>query len=470
VSPSGAFGAQALAANMTSSSPLKAEPSPALSAGAVWRRFRNQPASFWFASIYLFFEYVRPQSIYTSIDFAPWSMLSLLAALACCVFEGRLAFTESGLWGVLLAFFLVVVASSFTAQYPEWSTKNHHVWLNWLLATVVFVCATGTRERLMLLFLGFVLWNFKMSQHATRTWVMDGFAWRDWGASGSPGWFENSGEFGIEMCVFFPFCAYFLVALWPHLRRWQRLALASATVSAVIGMVASSSRGAMLGGAAVAVWMLLRSPHRVRAAAFLMPLAALAYFLLPEENLARWSTAGEDETSVARLTYWRHGLQIAAEFPLLGIGYKNWMPYYRDHFNPEGQLPHNILVECVAELGVAGLLSFVALVVATFVANHRVRRRTNPRGAAPDRFAYYMAYGLDGALIGYLVSAQFVTVLFYPYFWVNFAFTIALFRASHARSDLRRLRGAIGVPVKQGHFSRGRLAPTPMRLHRGPRA
>ena len=41
-------------------------------------------------------------------------------------------------------------------------------------------------------------------------------------------------------------------------------------------------------------------------------------------------------------------------------------------------------------------------------------------------FVYYMAHGLDGALVGFIVSGLFVTVLYYPYFWINFAMTVAL--------------------------------------------
>lgn len=37
-----------------------------------------------------------------------------------------------------------------------------------------------------------------------------------------------------------------------------------------------------------------------------------------------------------------------------------------------------------------------------------------------------MTHGLDAALIGYLISASFVTVLFYPYQWIHVAFIVAL--------------------------------------------
>jgi hypothetical protein len=52
-------------------------------------------------------------------------------------------------------------------------------------------------------------------------------------------------------------------------------------------------------------------------------------------------------------------------------------------------------------------------------------------------FLFEMAHGLDAALIGYLASGFFVTVLYYPFFWINFAMTVALHRAA-----LNKVRGA----------------------------
>lgn len=415
----------------------------------------------------MFFEYVRPQQIYPALAVMPWGNVTLSGALLLTVLEGRLRGIPRLIPTLLAAFAAVVVASSVQAFSPA----TAFAWLNligqWLLVIAILAGMGETRMRLLLLFGSFLLWNLKMSQHAVRSWASDGFAFRSWGVNGAPGWFNNSGEFGIEMCVFFPMAAYFLVGLWPQLGRVKRAALAAVAVSAVIGMVGSSSRGAVLGGAAVGAWVVLRSRHRVRVGVAVGVLAAMAWLLLPEANLDRWRSAGKDETSQKRLTYWTHGIEIANRHPLLGVGYKNWMPYYATHYNPQGQLPHNIFIEAVAELGYLGLAGFVALIVATFVQNARTRRLTGPDARAPDRFTHAMAYGLDGALVGYLTSGFFVTVLFYPYFWVNLGFTLALARYAAVRGDGPPLEGpgAAAATAAPAHAAprpgaRGRLRAT----------
>jgi hypothetical protein len=61
-----------------------------------------------------------------------------------------------------------------------------------------------------------------------------------------------------------------------------------------------------------------------------------------------------------------------------------------------------------------------------------------------------MAHGLDAALIGYLASGFFITVLYYPFFWINFAMTVALHRAALNKArgpgvpEVSRLRGPRG--------------------------
>jgi putative inorganic carbon (HCO3(-)) transporter len=443
----------------------------ALRGQALLQALRAQPLSAWCTLAYVMFEYVRPQQIYEWMAVLPWGNLTLSGAVLFTVLEGRYKGIPHLIPGVLGGFTAIVLASSVLAYQPATSFGALDLLGQWLLVIFVLGGMGETRLRLVLLFSGFLLWNLKMSQSAVRSWASDGFAFREWGMSGAPGWFDNSGEFGIAMCVFFPMVVYYLIGLWPRLSPWKRAALGAVAVSAVIGMVGSSSRGAVLGGGAVAAWAVLRSRHRVRVGVAMGLLAALAWGLLPEASLNRWRGAGSDETSTKRLTYWRHGIEIAREHPVLGVGYKNWMPYYAAYYNPKGQLPHNIFIEALGELGYLGLAGFVALIVATFVQNARTRRLTGPDARAPDRFVHAMAYGLDGALVGYLTSGFFVTVLFYPYFWFNLGFTLALARYAVVRQEppvdapSAAALAPLGPPPAPG--ARGLLRGAPVAIPRG---
>ena len=118
-------------------------------------------------------------------------------------------------------------------------------------------------------------------------------------------------------------------------------------------------------------------------------------------------------------------------------------------------LAHNIFVQVGAELGYLGLLAFLLMIAAKFNVNAKTRRlaRTTP---GDNRFIYAMAFGLDGAMVGYLASGFFITVFYYPYFWINLAMTIALHR-----SMVRKVREARRDGVRPPSGNRIAVPPKP---------
>jgi O-antigen ligase len=391
----------------------------------LWSTFKREGLAFWLLCAYLMFEYVRPQSVYPALEFFPWTSATMLGC-ALAVLAAPRAVRVSSPANIFLALFSVVLAlSSVSAYKPSVSFSHFDGYFLWVVAYGLIVYTVTTERRMLLLLLAFVLFNLKMTQFATRSWISIGFGFRDWGVGGAPGWFQNSGEFGIEMCVFFPIIAYLAFGLRPYLPKWKFVVLLGIAGSALIGMVMSSSRGALFGGAVVMLFMLARSKYLVRALIFGAVVGTVFYLAIPPEQKARLSASGTDDTSQSRLTYWHRGIEMANANPVLGVGYENWLPYYRDHYEGRAQVCHNIFVQAGSELGYTGLFAFLLLIGCTFMLNTRSRalaKRAGPRG----HLTYCLANGLDGALIGYMVSGFFVTVLYYPYFWINLGMTVAL--------------------------------------------
>jgi putative inorganic carbon (HCO3(-)) transporter len=392
---------------------------------ALWSAFTGEGLAFWLLCAYLMFEYVRPQSVYPSLAFLPWTTVTMMATGVALLASRRAGPIATPANGLLVLYSFVVVLSSIGAYRPEASVADLDVYFLWVVAYALIIHIVTTERRMLLLILAFVLFNLKMSLYATRAWISIGFAFRDWGTGGAPGWFANSGEFGIEMCVFLPIVTYLALGLRPYLPKWKFLALLGIAGTSLVGMVASSSRGALLGGAVVMAFMVARSRYKKRALIGGLVLGAVLYFAVPAEQKQRLTESGTDKTSVQRIIYWTHGIEMTNEFPVLGVGYSNWLAYYVDHYSGEVQVCHNIFIQAAAELGYTGLVAFLLLIGCTFMLNARSRAlaiRAGPNG----RLTYHLAIGFDGALIGFMVSGFFVTVLYYPYFWINLAMTVAL--------------------------------------------
>lgn len=415
---------------------------------------RRQPASFWALAVYFFFEYVRPQSTYEQLDVLPFAQISLLAAIGFALGESNGARRWTLIDTGLIAYSAIVALSIPFAFDPQFGLQNSDLYVSWVLVFLLMTAILNSQTRLVIFLLLWFLWNLKMTQHAMREWAGIGFGFRDWGVGGAPGWFQNSGEFGIQMCVIVPISLYFALGVRKKVKLPVFLALLVLPVTGLMGAIASSSRGAVLGLAGVGLWMMARSKHRVRAFVGLAFAGALVVALMPEEQKERFSNSGTDDTSVLRLTYWKRGLAMANEYPVLGVGHENWLPYYLSTYGrslqrgERVQLPHNIFVEALAELGYSGLFALFFLMGGTATLNARTRKLAGRLG--PDgQLAMHLARGFDGALIGYAISGFFVTVLYYPYFWINLGFTVALHLSTARALRAGTARPAAGFVVPE---------------------
>ena len=104
----------------------------------------------------------------------------------------------------------------------------------------------------------------------------------------------------------------------------------------------------------------------------------------------------------------------------------------------------------MANLGYVGLGAFALLILGTLWINYQTRKIARAGRAPPNSFVVQLAYGLDAAMVSFLVGGYFVTVLYYPFFWINLAFTVAL--SAIVRRDVRRRAVNVtgGEPIGAG--------------------
>ena len=397
----------------------------------LWRRFRNQAAGFQIACLYIVFEYVRPQSRFPIIDFLPWTMLVILAGVIAVVPEvGRRGWTRSSVYLWLALYLLVAAFSLIFAEFPAYGISEWEKLVPWIVVIVLISNTATTRERLLILMLVYFLCNVRFSQFGLRSFVLSGFSLPGHGFYGPTGWFQNPGELGVQMAMFTPLAFLVVYALWPRLGRWGRVLFALLPISALITTVGSNSRGAIIAVAVAMSWALMAVGVRFRNIVAVGVLALIGFFLIGEETRERFQTMGDDTTSQRRLTFISDGLEMIGDHPITGIGYFNWMPYYMAHFPPVDdvrylgthQLPHNILIQVTAELGLPGLFVFAMLVVLALQTGRRTRRMLSDK----DILLRHVSHGVDAGLVAFLLAGQFVTVLYYPYFWISLALIIAL--------------------------------------------
>ena len=405
----------------------------------LWQTFKAQHFVFWSVCVYLFFEYVRPQSIYTSIDVLPWAQLALISTLLGILAEKNRPKVGTTIGNLMILYFFVILISSVLAYDPSFSFLHLKDYYIWMITYFIIVYSVTSFQRLYLFICLFILCSFKLSLFGAKTWTSRGFSFTDWGLMGPPGHFQNSGEFAIQMTILFAVSYYFILSIQPYVTRRTKMILYLVPITAIMSVLGASSRGAQLALAVQVLFIFKWQKFSFKYIFFGLFAVLIAYQYLPEEQKARFSEAGDDKTSVQRLLYWEKGLDMIAENPVFGIGFYNFMPYYSDTYRLRAQLPHNIFIQVGTDVGLLGLLIHIITIWAGFSMNKRLRKRCDLTNQS-HVFYYNVSRGVDLATIGYLVAGQFVTVTYYPFLWVDLAFATALTTAFNRDYKINQIK------------------------------
>jgi len=248
-------------------------------------------------------------------------------------------------------------------------------------------------------------------------------------------------------------------------RPWLKRAAVGSSVFAVLAIVLSGTRSALLGLVVGGVVFLILGRARVRARPVLFGFASAAalalFFFLPAGLKLRarvhWSL--EDARGGARLLLWKDALRMAAERPLVGFGpetFASEFPRYEsvdlarafpDFYH---ESPHNMFLDALASEGVAGLLVLLCLCGLGAWWSMRCARLGRPL-AAP----------LGAALAGIAVTQQFI-VFIVPtalYFYLVLALLVASLAeesesaVSSSRSSALLLVPALGMLLLLGGYT-----------------
>jgi O-antigen ligase len=203
------------------------------------------------------------------------------------------------------------------------------------------------------------------------------------------------------------------LAQWETRALWRRMAAAAAAV-ALVAMLLTGTRAAVLGlGAGGALWVWwsgYRIPRRVVAAAAMLAVCGVGFYVSrPGRQLrsrVRWLV--EDPWGGARPLLWRDSLRMGIARPVAGYGpevFSGTFPHFESKELAEAypnfahESPHNMFLDALVAQGIPGLVVLFGLCGAGFAAAWRLRRR-NPQVAAC----------LAAALAAGIVSQQFTAM------------------------------------------------------------
>jgi putative inorganic carbon (hco3(-)) transporter len=218
-----------------------------------------------------------------------------------------------------------------------------------------------------------------------------------------------------------------IVAFSPRGLPARACLLASATVITAAAAV-TFSRGALMAATAALVWVCLRRALPAKAIAGIAVGVATLGYLATTYAAPLVSKALSEKTFIAeanvdtRLMRWQAAARMLADAPLFGVGPGGFREHYAAFSNlaeigEPTPVAHNMYLEVGAELGVLGLIAFIAIIVTAFVCSENALRR----GA--DR---HVVVAVQASLIAIVVASAFLSEQYYFPLWSMVAVACAV--------------------------------------------
>ena len=234
-------------------------------------------------------------------------------------------------------------------------------------------------------------------------------------------------------------------------RTLSRVFAAIALGMLTLAFVYTGSRGGFIALVAVGAFIVIRyrgialrwrASATVLVAVVLLATASDQYWRQMSTILSDADYNRTEETG--RLQIWQRGIGYMLEYPVFGVGPANFQaaegmlsPHAeRQQFGigVRWNAAHNSFVQVGAELGIPGLLLFLAIITSTFCALRRAAQNLRA-SRRPQRTAAELTQALTASLIGFLVGAFFLSLAYSEMFFTLVSLAVALQKVTQSRSE-----------------------------------
>jgi len=362
-------------------------------------------------------------------------------------------------WTLVAFTFWVSVAALF-AIHPEVAIPKWEEIIKILLMTFVTMCIVQTRERIDQLVWVIVVSLGIYGVKGGLFTIVTGGHYRVYGPEGS--FIEENNALALALIVLLPLMQYLRVnAKLP----WVRLGLMASMGLTIIAILASYSRGALVGIAMTLGFLLLKAKRRFLTLILTGGMLVVGLLIAPAEWYERMDTIPDyqqDESAEGRFDAWNFAYRLALDHPFVGGGqligtddklFKQYVPTA-----PTARAAHSIYFEVLGETGFVGLGLFLLLLLASYRAGSTIIRLTRNR---PDlAWARSLAAMLQVSIVGYATTGAFLSLGFFDLFYALVAIvtvTLVVVRKEVAKSPASA--GAATGPPPLGLRPFGRPAP-----------
>jgi probable O-glycosylation ligase (exosortase A-associated) len=237
-----------------------------------------------------------------------------------------------------------------------------------------------------------------------------------WGPPGSL--IEGNNEVALAFITTIPMMFYLLLI---SQNKWVRRAMAISMALCAFAAIGSYSRGALLGLAAMLLFLWLKSPKKLMPAIVMVLLIPLAIAFMPgkwTERMDTINTYKSDASAMGRINAWKMAANLASD-RIVGGGFNTWNGITFARYAPDPDDPHaahSIYFQALGEHGYVGLLLYLSLGFLTWRKGSWIVRNA---ARLPDfKWAVHLATMVQVSLVGFAVGGAFLSLVYYdvPYY------------------------------------------------------
>lgn len=237
----------------------------------------------------------------------------------------------------------------------------------------------------------------------------------------------------LSLVLLFPAAFALAVLLTPKMGKlWKLLGLIG-FITVVFAIIATQSRGGLLGICAVSgVFAWRRFENKALLITLGISALSVLFVLAGVSDRASGGSheEGIDESAMGRIYAWQAALGMAIHHPLSGVGINNFISNYFEyspHWDGRNHAVHSTWFGVMAETGLLGLMIFTALIIQILRIGILSVDYFQPhpgRDYSPSLYA--CAQSVQAGLAGFCVSGTFLTMGFTWPIYILLSLAIAL--------------------------------------------
>lgn len=400
-----------------------------------------------FLSLLLFTSllYLRPNDllpqVFGSFPFAKIAMgLAILTWLGSRFTRGEKLMTWSTEVKMVLLIGLVAI---LTLPFATWRAESVNVLIEQyakiICVFVLLVNLVDSEFRLNTILQLMVVCGAILTPGAIYRFLIGDLELKGERIAGYVGVLEDPNDYAMSLNILLPLALVFALKY----TGWRRIMFAGSIVLLIAGVIVTFSRGGFLGLIVAGVVVSWKLRHQYKKLIMTIACTGMLCFLLAlptsyGERLYTIIRPNEDVTTSAqeRQKVLQLALNVAARNIVFGVGMGN----FRLH-SFQDKKAHNSYVEILAELGLAGLLAYLTLLLSPLRSLWRIEKNLltgrNPASqwTEENRDLLLLSIALQASILAYMVCSFFLSVQYLWHIYYPIAAAVALRQFWKARES-----------------------------------